>query len=137
MTRTSFAAVKRFIATLALATVALAAAACAPANAAPGSPAPTVAAEPNSPVVIAKDLKFTTASVNAPAGKPFAMNFENQESAPHNVSIFTDSSASQRLFEGEIFSSGSRVYQVPALAAGTYFFRCDVHPDMTGSIVAK
>jgi plastocyanin len=129
--------VKRLIATLALATVALAAAACAPANAAPGTPAPTIAADPNSPVVVAKDLKFTTPDVTAPAGKAFALTFENQESAPHNVSIYTDSSASNRLFEGEIFSSGSRVYQVPALAAGTYFFRCDVHQEMTGTIVAK
>jgi plastocyanin len=129
--------VKRLIATLALATVALAAAACAPANAAPGTPGPTVAADPNSPVVVAKDLKFTTPDVTAPAGKAFALTFENQESAPHNVSIYTDSSASNRLFEGEIFSSGSRVYQVPALAAGTYFFRCDVHQEMTGTIVAK
>ena len=128
---------KRLIATLALATVALAAAACAPANAAPGTPAPTVAADPSSPVVVAKDLKFTTPDVTAPAGKAFALTFENQESAPHNVSIYTDSSASNRLFEGEIFSSGSRVYQVPALAAGTYFFRCDVHQEMTGTIVAK
>ena len=128
---------KRLIATLALATVALAAAACAPANAAPGTPAPTIAADPNSPVVVAKDLKFTTPDVTAPAGKAFALTFENQESAPHNVSIYTDSSASNRLFEGEIFSSGSRVYQVPALAAGTYFFRCDVHQEMTGTIVAK
>ena len=128
---------KRLIATLALATVALAAAACAPANAAPGTPGPTVAADPNSPVVVAKDLKFTTPDVTAPAGKAFALTFENQESAPHNVSIYTDSSASNRLFEGEIFSSGSRVYQVPALAAGTYFFRCDVHQEMTGTIVAK
>ena len=41
------------------------------------------------------------------------------------------------LFRGEIFSSGSKVYDVPALEAGTYFFRCDVHPDMTGTITAK
>ena len=128
---------KRLIATLALATVALAAAACAPTNAAPGTPAPTVAVDADSPTVVAKDMKFQTPEVSAPAGKAFAMTFENQDSQPHNVSIYTDSSASQRLYEGEIFSSGSRVYQVPALAAGTYFFRCDVHQDMTGTIVAK
>ena len=128
---------KRLIATLALATVALAAAACAPANAAPGTPAPTVAVDPSSPVVVANAMQFETKNVTAPAGTAFAMTFENKESAPHNVSIYTDSSARNRLFEGEIFSSGSRVYQVPALAAGSYFFRCDVHQEMTGTIVVQ
>ena len=65
------------------------------------------------------------------------MTFQNQDTAPHNVSIFTDSSASQRVFQGEVFSQGERVYQVPALAAGTYFFRCDVHPDMTGTLTVE
>jgi plastocyanin len=129
--------VKRLIATLALATVALAAAACAPANADNGTPAPTVPLDANSPVVVAKDISFQTKDVKAPAGKPFALKFTNQDSAPHNVAIYTDKSASQRVFQGEIFSSGERVYQVPALAPGTYFFRCDVHPDMTGTLTVQ
>jgi hypothetical protein len=27
-------------------------------------------------------------------------------------------------------------YDVPALEAGSWFFRCDVHPDMKGTFVA-
>jgi plastocyanin len=127
---------KRMIATLALATVALAAAACSTTNA--GAPSrPAAPAEPGAPVVFADQLTFTAAEVAVPAGVPFKLTFENRESAPHNLAIYTDSSASQRLYQGEIFSSGTRVYEVPALAAGSYFFRCDVHPDMTGTIVAK
>jgi plastocyanin len=130
--------VKRLIATLALATVAFAAAACAPANAGvPGTPAATAPVDANSPVVVAQGIQFQTKDVKAPAGKAFAMTFRNQDSAPHNVSIFTDSSASQRVFQGEVFSQGERVYQVPALQAGTYFFRCDVHPDMTGTLTVE
>lgn len=129
---------KRLIATLALATVALAAAACSSTNAGePSGAASPVPADPNAPVVVAKDLRFTAAEVDVPAGTAFQLTFENQESAPHNVAIYTDASAKQSLFQGEIFSSGSRVYEIPALAAGSYFFRCDVHPDMTGTIVAK
>src|SRR3954462_14102139 len=131
-------AVKRIIATLALAPVALPPAACAPANAGiPGTPAVTVPVDANSPVVVAQGIKFQTQDVKAPAGKAFAMTFRNQDSAPHNVSIFTDSSASQRVFEGEVFAQGERVYQVPALTAGPYFFGCDVHPDMTGTLTVQ
>jgi plastocyanin len=131
--------VKRLLATLALATVALAAAACSATNADSGtaSPAAPAPADPNAPVIVAKDMQFVTKDVTVPAGAPFQLTFENQDGAPHNVAIYTDSSAASNLFRGEIFSSGSRVAEVPALAAGTYFFRCDVHPDMQGTITAK
>ena len=127
---------KRLLATLALATVALAAAACGSTSAADPS-APAAPADPNAPAVSANALKFDKADVAVPAGKAFQLTFTNQESAPHNVAIYTDASAATNLFRGEIFSSGSKVYDVPALEAGTYFFRCDVHPDMTGTITAK
>ena len=127
---------KRLLAPLALATVALAAAACGSTSAADPS-APAAPADPNAPAVSANALKFDKADVAVPAGKAFQLTFTNQESAPHNVAIYTDSSAATNLFRGEIFSSGSKVYDVPALEAGTYFFRCDVHPDMTGTITAK
>ena len=126
---------KRLIATLALATVALAAAACSTTNADTGAPA--APADPNAPVVVAKDMQFATKDVQVPAGKAFQLSFTNNDGAPHNVAIYTDSSASTNLFRGEIFSSATKVEQVPALAAGTYFFRCDVHPDMQGTITAK
>ena len=127
---------KRLIATLALATVALAAAACSTTNAG-GPTAPAAPADPNAPAIVAKDIQFVTKDVQVPAGKAFQLTFTNNDGAPHNVAIYTDSSASTNLFRGEIFSSATKVEQVPALAAGTYFFRCDVHPDMQGTITAK
>lgn len=129
---------KRLLATLALATVALAAAACSTNAGGPATPAPSAGpADPNAPVITAKDLKFDQAEVVVPAGKAFQLTFTNNESAPHNVAIYKDSSASEKISVGEIFSNGTKVQDVPALEAGTYFFRCDVHPDMVGSIVAK
>ena len=41
-------------------------------------------------------------------------------------------------FTGEIFNCvGEKAYPVPALAAGTYAFSCQVHPNMTGTIVVQ
>ena len=130
---------KRILVTLALATVALAAAACSSTNAGePSGPAASqVPSDPNAPVVVAKDMRFQPAEVTVKAGVPFALTFQNQEGAPHNVAIYSDASAGQNLFRGDIVSSTTVTYNVPALAAGTYFFRCDVHTDMTGSIVAR
>jgi plastocyanin len=127
---------KRLIATLALATVALAAAACGSTAAAPPA-SPAAPADPNAPTISADQLKFDKAELTVPAGKPFQLSFTNKESAPHNVAIYTDSSASQVVYQGEIFSTATKVYDVPALEAGDYFFRCDVHPDMVGTITAE
>jgi plastocyanin len=129
--------VKRLIATLALATVALAAAACSTTNAGNGPSSPAAPADPNAPTIVAKDLQFVTKDVQVPAGKPFKLTFVNSDGAPHNVAIYTDASASSNLFRGEIVSGTTVAADVPALAAGTYFFRCDVHPDMQGTITAK
>ena len=128
---------KRLIATLALATVALAAAACASTNAEDGG-AQAGPVDPNAPTIVARDIAFTTPEVQVPAGKAFGLAFDNEDGAPHNVAIYTDASAGTSVFKGEIFGgAATRVYAVPALAAGSYFFRCDVHPDMQGTIVAR
>jgi plastocyanin len=102
------------------------------ASAAPGSPAGDAV------TVTAKDVKFGQTEVTAPAGKAFDLVFDNQDSVPHNVAIYTDSSTSTKVSIGEIFSGpGQRTQAVPALTAGTYFFRCDVHPEMKGTLVAN
>jgi plastocyanin len=128
--------------TLALGLLGLAAllAACSTATAAPASPSPAATGNPGSSAVtiVAKDLAFTQPEITVPAGRAFELTFDNQDGAPHNVAIFTDSSASTKVSAGEIFSGpGQKTQSVPALAAGSYFFRCDVHQNMTGTIVAK
>ena len=128
--------------TLALGLLSLAAllAACSGATAADATPTPASSggASSGAVVVVAKDIAFTTPEVTVPAGKAFELTLDNRDGAPHNVAIYTDSSASTKVSVGEIFGGpGQRTQSVPALAAGTYFFRCDVHQNMTGTIVAK
>ena len=85
--------------------------------------------------ISAKDLKFDQASVMAPAGTAFQLFFRNLEGLPHNVAIFTDASASTSLFVGETITNAAVLYEVPALQPGEYFFRCDLHPEMKGTVV--
>lgn len=90
--------------------------------------------------VSAEDISFDRACLAAPVGQPFTIEFTNNDAGiTHNVAIYTDESATEGLFVGEIFQgTDTRTYEVPALDAGTYFFRCDVHPtQMTGTFVVK
>ena len=44
----------------------------------------------------------------------------------------------ERRMLGEIFNGvETRVYDIPALEAGTHPFICTVHPNMTGTITAE
>jgi plastocyanin len=100
-----------------------------------GAVAPSI--DPNALRISANNLVFSTDTLSAPADEPFQIAFDNQEGAPHNVAIYRDSSAAEKVFGEDPFSGPAVVvYEVPALAAGTYFFRCDVHPDMTGELSA-
>jgi plastocyanin len=127
---------KRIATTLALVALAASLAACSSAAADQKTPAASVG--PDAISISSKDLKFSTDKLVAPADKPFQIAYDNQEGAPHNVAIYTDSSASKKVFGEEPFGGPKQVvYNVPALSAGTYFFRCDIHTNMTGTLEVK
>jgi plastocyanin len=125
---------KRILLAIGLVALAAISAACSSAAA---QPLPSGPVDTNGPTVVAKDMKFTSPSIEVKAGTNFTLHFDNQDAAPHNVAIYTDSTASSAVSVGEIVTSGAKDQVVPALKAGTYFFRCDVHHDMTGTIVAN
>ena len=101
---------------------------------APDSPAPSAPA--GGVAITARNTAFDRSQLDVPAGRPFELLFENREGLPHNIRIY-DEGVDQALFVGETFSGpGSRTYQVSAIPAGTHKFRCDVHPQMTGTVTA-
>jgi nitrite reductase (NO-forming) len=90
--------------------------------------------------VMAENMAFSQSCLAAPAGRAFTIKFMNMDAGvPHNVSIFTDSSASRALFTGKLVNGPDSItYEVPALDRGTYYFRCDVHPaQMYGTFVVR
>jgi len=84
-----------------------------------------------------EDIMTIRSTLAVPAAKPFQIAFENKESAPHNVAIYSDSGYGTAVFRQDPFGGPkTAVYEIPALAAGTYYFRCDVHPAMSGTLTA-
>ena len=132
---------QRFFQGLALAGLAVLTVACssgggatpAPASVAPGSPVASAPAG-GEIVVVAKDIAFQPTSLTIKADTPTEIVLDNQEAAPHNLAI--KDAAGATLFKGEIASSKKVTNAVPALAAGSYTFWCEVHPNMTGTLTA-
>ena len=127
---------KRFVLGLALIGLAALTAACTSGGGAPGPTSPPVSVPAGgSIVIVAKDNKFLTTSVIAPADAAFEIVLDNQEAAPHNIAISDASGAN--VFKGEIVSSTKVTNAIPALAAGSYPFICEVHTEMKGTITAE
>lgn len=84
------------------------------------------------------DQRFVPSSLTVSAGETIGLAFENEdEGVPHNVAVYEDDSAAQSLFVGDLVEGPTSVtYDVPALEPGEYYFRCDVHPQMNGTLEA-
>lgn len=83
----------------------------------------------------ASSLTFDRRELSAPAETQVTLEFTNNDTVPHNVAVYTSTDASQAIFRGEIFAGpATRRYTFTSPAKGTYFFRCDVHPTMNGSL---
>ncbi len=89
--------------------------------------------------ITASGLAFDTDSLTFPAGKPTSFTFNNDDAGvQHNVAIYTDDTAKKNLFRGDIVTGvATGDYTIPALKAGTYFFRCDIHTDMNGTVTVE
>ena len=90
------------------------------------------------PTVVAQNLTFDTAEIDLP-DQPTTLTLQNQDAGTvHNIGIYTDDSASQALFDGpDVTGPDSAEYQVPALDPGEYYFQCDTHPTMNGTVVVS
>jgi plastocyanin len=125
---------------LALALIAIVAVACGGggATSAPASSAPSAGASASAGsglAVVARNLVFEQTTLTAPADTAFQIDFDNQDSAPHNVAI-KDASGAEK-FKGEIVTAKKVTYNVAALPAGSYTFWCEVHPNMTGTLTVQ
>ena len=80
------------------------------------------------------NLKFDLDKLVVKAGTEVTLTITNKDSGvPHNLTILEGST---KVFEGEQFVGiATEEYTLPALdAAKSYTFRCDVHPNMKGTI---
>ena len=114
-------------------------ASAAPSGSPGASPAASGAASGTVIELTAAGIAFDKTDLTAPAGAAFQIKFTNNNAGiPHNVAIHTGSPTGPIVWQGAIITGvTTQVYDVPALAAGTYGFTCVVHPNMTGTLTVK
>jgi plastocyanin len=85
----------------------------------------------------AADLAFDATTIVAPAGEAFTITLVNNDSAPHNVSVYVEEGGDS-IVQGDVINGDETVtVEVPALDAGEYYFMCDLHPEMNGTVVVE
>ncbi len=82
---------------------------------------------------------FDQGQIVIPADTPVTLTFDNkQDGVPHNVAIDDPATPDKLLFAGDTIKGVATIeYHLPPLAAGTYQFRCTIHPPMIGTLLVK
>ena len=96
-------------------------------------------AVPEVPEISASTItSFDTSTLIVPAARPFDLIFNNnQEGVPHNVEIADSAERTTVYLDGaEVTGVASITYNVEALAEGSYYFLCAIHPNMNGTVEA-
>ncbi len=89
----------------------------------------------------AKNSAFNTSTITVPAGSNVTISFDNLDTGvEHNFALYETAEATKKIYDGdEIVGPAEITYNFIAPdKPGTYFFRCDDHPEkMTGQFVVQ
>jgi plastocyanin len=85
--------------------------------------------------ITARNVAFNRKSFELHPNLPATIRFDNEDSQPHNLAIYTSEDATRVIFQGNVVVGGEKgQYRFMAPGPGTYFFRCDIHPQMKGTV---
>jgi plastocyanin len=86
--------------------------------------------------VVAQNIAFDTQTIELPPDAVVTITFDNRDAGVlHNISIYSDESLGELLFQGELVTGPATIpYEVGPFPAGEYYFQCDVHPNMNGTV---
>lgn len=123
---------RRLLAASALLGLLLAVAGCG------GSASPPPTYPPGAIVVTAENRTFDTSELVVPAASVFPLVLVNKDGEPHNIAIRTKQGFDGELvFRHDPITASTIVLQVGPIPAGTHYFICEVHPSMTGTVLAQ
>ena len=83
--------------------------------------------------IVAQNTQFSPTCLVAPAGSSFTINFDNKDTGAagtHNVDVYDKKGGTSLAALTPKPGPIQEALNVGALAAGTYYFQCDVHPTL-------
>jgi plastocyanin len=97
----------------------------------PGAPSSDLA-------ITAVELEWDTDALVASANAPLNVTVENEDATVHNFSVYEDESLAKELFIGaDVAPNESIEEKLDPLKEGEYYFQCDYHPSMNGTLTAE
>jgi hypothetical protein len=93
----------------------------------------------------AEGHSFGTRCLAVPAGREVRASLESFDIEPHNFALYQDVPGSNQedlsppnllVRSDNTFAGEPTDFRIPRLREGRYFFRCDFHPQMRGSLHA-
>ena len=91
--------------------------------------------------LVASGVSFSAESLEL-KGPQASVTLDNQDSLPHNFAIYKSEkdgpTKTNPLFTGdEVAAGSSTVYDIDLPPPGDYYFQCDIHPNMNGTLTAE
>jgi plastocyanin len=109
-----------------------------PSTAASSSAAPEQTPTTTPEISASSAVSFGTNELVFSANQTITLTFDNKQAGvPHNVGIY-DAKGGTELFAGDhVTGPATATYTIQPLAPGTYYFQCDIHPNMNGTLIVK
>lgn len=86
--------------------------------------------------ITAQSIAFDQQELRAPPDTEVEVHFTNNDTVPHNVSFYQSSDLKGVIFRRDPFAGPRTVtYSFRTPGPGSYYFHCDVHPNMNGTFV--
>jgi plastocyanin len=143
---------RRWFTVLAVCALALTAIACSkqkdtgfpPIQTSPSASASASASVPTTPVtaqtITAKGIQWDLKELLFKADAAITVTVDNEDAGvPHNFGVYSDAARTKEIDKPtkDVTGPGKQDYPVKPLKAGTYYFQCDIHPNMNGKITVK
>ncbi|ACL16619.1 cupredoxin domain-containing protein [Methanosphaerula palustris] len=101
---------------------------------------PSAVGQTTQVTLVSVNYAFDKTSITVPAGSHVQLTLDNQDTGiPHNVAVYTSAAASTVIFKGEVITGPKKItytFDAPT-TPGTYYFRCDIHPNMNGAFIVQ